>query len=90
MNRSLRSISIWYAITFLLMISMSCHLLAKAADKPNVILIMADDMGYSGITPFGGIGLETPALDKLASEGVICTKQSFCINYYHCSIKTLL
>ena len=41
--------------------------------KPNVILILADDLGYSGITSFGGMNLETPALDQLASSGVICT-----------------
>jgi arylsulfatase A len=46
---------------------------AQSNSKPNVILILADDMGYSGITPFGGIKLETPALDWLASEGVVCT-----------------
>jgi arylsulfatase A len=46
---------------------------AQVNNSPNVILILADDMGYSGITPFGGIGLETPALDRLASEGVVCT-----------------
>lgn len=46
---------------------------AEAKEKPNVILILADDMGYSGITAFGGMGLSTPALDKLAAEGVICT-----------------
>ncbi len=45
----------------------------EVAEKPNVILIMADDMGYSGITPFGGINLETPAFDKLAEKGVVCT-----------------
>lgn len=45
----------------------------KPTQKPNVILIMADDLGYSGITSFGGIGLETPALDKLAANGVVCT-----------------
>lgn len=45
----------------------------EAKDKPNVILILADDMGYSGISSFGGIGLETPALDKLAANGVVCT-----------------
>lgn len=42
-------------------------------DKPNVVLILADDMGYSGLTSFGGIGLTTPTLDRLASEGVVCT-----------------
>ncbi len=42
-------------------------------EKPNVILILADDMGYSGITAFGGQNLNTPALDKLAENGVVCT-----------------
>ncbi len=44
----------------------------KASDKPNVILIMADDMGYAGIASFGGIGLKTQNLDRLATEGVVC------------------
>lgn len=43
------------------------------SEKPNVILILADDMGYSGISPFGGIGLQTPALQNLADNGVVCT-----------------
>ncbi|MEZ5071546.1 MAG: sulfatase-like hydrolase/transferase [Bacteroidales bacterium] len=46
---------------------------SRESAKPNVILIMADDLGYSGTTAFGGIGLHTPALDRLATEGVVCT-----------------
>jgi arylsulfatase A-like enzyme len=45
----------------------------QAQNYPNVILIMADDMGYAGTTAFGGHNIETPALDWLASEGVVCT-----------------
>lgn len=46
---------------------------SQKQEKPNVILILTDDMGYSGITAFGGQNLHTPALDKLAENGVICT-----------------
>ena len=42
----------------------------EAADKrPNILLIMADDMGYTDIGSFGG-EIETPHLDVLAEEGV--------------------
>ena len=37
--------------------------------KPNIIVIMSDDMGYSDIAPFGG-EIETPNLTKLADNGV--------------------
>ena len=40
--------------------------------KPNVLLIVADDLGYSDIRSFGG-EIATPALDSLASEGLQLT-----------------
>lgn len=42
-------------------------------ERPNVILILADDMGYAGVSHFGGKGISTPALDKLAKQGIACT-----------------
>ena len=36
---------------------------------PNVLLIVADDMGFSDIGPFGG-EIATPTLDSLAQEGL--------------------
>lgn len=41
--------------------------------RPNIILILADDLGYAGLSSFGGKGIYTPQLDKLANEGVKCT-----------------
>jgi len=41
----------------------------KESQKPNIILIMADDMGYSDIGCFGS-EIPTPNLDKLAQNGV--------------------
>ncbi len=41
-------------------------------DRPNVLLIVADDMGYSDIGSFGG-EISTPTLDALAEEGVRLT-----------------
>jgi len=41
----------------------------KKAEKPNIVLIMVDDMGYSDIGCFGG-EIPTPNLDKLSEKGV--------------------
>ncbi|MEM9185592.1 MAG: arylsulfatase [Planctomycetota bacterium] len=43
--------------------------LVEGAPRPNIILIMLDDMGYSDIGCFGG-EIETPHIDQLAAEGV--------------------
>ena len=40
-----------------------------ADDRPNIVLIMADDMGFSDIGCYGG-EIHTPNLDRLAAEGL--------------------
>ncbi|MFT4092730.1 MAG: arylsulfatase [Niabella sp.] len=42
---------------------------AVAQQRPNIILILADDMGFSDLGCYGG-EVQTPNLDKLASEGI--------------------
>ena len=44
--------------------------LLSTQEKPNVIIIFCDDMGYADIGPFGGEGYETPNLDRMAEEGM--------------------
>ena len=41
----------------------------KTDTRPNIILIMVDDLGFSDIGPFGS-EIKTPNLDKLAGEGI--------------------
>ena len=41
--------------------------------KPNIILIFADDLGIEALNAYGGHGVETPHLDKLASKGMLFT-----------------
>jgi len=52
---------------------------AAANDKPNVVLMFIDDLGYGDIGPFGCKDIPTPHLDRLAAEGVVCT-QSYITN----------
>lgn len=46
---------------------------AAKQDRPNILLIMADDLGYSDLGSFGS-EIETPNLDKLADTGVKMTQ----------------
>ncbi len=47
---------------------------AHAADKPNIIFILADDMGYGDAGCFGQKTLTTPNLDRMAAEGMKFTR----------------
>jgi len=46
------------------------HLLLHADRKPNVILILADDLGYKEIGCYGQRKIKTPHLDQLAKDGM--------------------
>jgi arylsulfatase A len=39
-------------------------------DRPNIILIMSDDLGYEVINANGGTSYETPRLNDLAETGI--------------------
>ncbi len=43
---------------------------APAADKPNVIIILADDLGYGDLGCYGHPTIRTPHLDRMAREGM--------------------
>jgi len=60
---------VWMATV--MVVCVSCHQVRATAPpkRPNVLLIVADDLGYSDIGPFGG-EIATPALDNLGREGV--------------------
>jgi len=48
----------------------SSMLQASSIDKPNVIIIFCDDVGYADVGVFGAKGYKTPHLDRMAAEGV--------------------
>src|SRR5437867_7138816 len=52
----------------------------SAIAKPNVVLIMADDLGYETIGANGGTSYKTPTLDRLAAGGV---------RFEHCYVQPL-
>ncbi len=48
----------------------ACSMQAIAQDKPNVIVVYIDDMGYSDLSCYGGDYTETANIDKIAAEGI--------------------
>ncbi len=53
------------------------------AQKPNIVFVLADDMGYSDLPSYGGKGVKTPNIDRLAAEGIRFTQ--FYVNSPICS-----
>ena len=52
-----------------------------AADKqPNIVFIMADDLGWTDVACFGSKYYETPNIDKLATQGMKLTRHHHCQN----------
>jgi arylsulfatase A-like enzyme len=45
----------------------------ERSNKPNIVLINLDDMGYGDLTLTGATDYKTPHLDKMASDGVVFT-----------------
>ena len=47
---------------------------AKKSDKPNIVFILCDDMGYGDLGCYGQKYIETPNIDRMASEGMRFTQ----------------
>lgn len=63
----------------MLAIALFVPLNVRAADQPNVVFILADDLGYRELGSFGQELIKTPHLDRLAQQGMKLT-QHYCGN----------
>ncbi len=65
-------------------LSSFCHVAsANAADsarKPNIVFILADDLGYTDVACYGSKYYETPNIDRLATQGIRFTRHHHCQN----------
>jgi arylsulfatase A-like enzyme len=46
---------------------------APAANRPNVVVVMSDDMGYADLGSYGGTDIKTPNIDSIGRDGVRMT-----------------
>jgi arylsulfatase A-like enzyme len=44
-----------------------------AAERPNIVVLLADDLGYADLSVHGGKQIQTPHVDSLAAGGIRCT-----------------
>lgn len=51
-------------------LAIACAGILRASDQPNIVLVLADDLGYGDLACYGAKDLRTPELDKFASEGL--------------------
>jgi arylsulfatase A len=63
-----------YFLSFILLVFINCNSKDELKQKPNVILIMADDIGFECLSINGSTSYRTPVLDSLALNGVNFTK----------------
>jgi arylsulfatase A-like enzyme len=63
-----RTTPCWTALSFFLMASAMPIL--SADNRPNIVFILADDLGYGDLACYGRKDIKTPNIDRLASQGV--------------------
>ena len=65
-------ISFTLGICLLTLLGTSTLVSAQQSDRPNIVLILADDLGYTDISPFGS-EISTPNIARLAEQGLSFT-----------------
>jgi arylsulfatase A-like enzyme len=56
------------------LLGLTATLFAQPAARPNIIFIMADDLGYGELGSYGQTLIQTPQLDQMAREGMRFTQ----------------
>ena len=52
--------------------SLPTTLIAQSAPRqPNVVIIVADDLGYGDLSCYGAHRIQTPGMDRIANEGIV-------------------
>jgi N-sulfoglucosamine sulfohydrolase len=57
-------------VALLVLLCAGLSFFADAADRPNVLIVIADDCGYNDLPLFGGQNVKTPRIDRLAESGM--------------------
>ncbi len=65
-------INTWSSLWLLLILFMGCNRLQEKKAQPNIVLILADDLGYSDVGYMHyKEGIRTPNIDRLAISGMV-------------------
>ncbi len=71
-NKIRRALPAFVALMALATGMLGCPALARAAPprRPNIVFVLADDLGYTDLACYGSTYYETPNIDRLAASGV--------------------
>lgn len=76
-----RSTTLWCLVIVLLLLWFVVQgAETKSGQKPNIIFVMADDLGYTDVACFGSSYYETPNIDRLATQGMRLLSHHHCQN----------
>tara|TARA_A100001015_G_scaffold75281_1_gene83513 strand:- start:908 stop:2221 length:1314 start_codon:yes stop_codon:yes gene_type:complete len=62
-----------FALLIIAALTLSCNEKQKVQERPNIIIIMADDLGYGDLSIYGNKKIQTPSIDRLGNEGILMT-----------------
>jgi uncharacterized sulfatase len=82
----MRSSQVFSAVACVILLATGCFPAPKpalAADRPNIVLVFIDDMGWGDFSCFGNQDAKTPQIDRLAREGI--RFEQFYVNSPICS-----
>ena len=57
-----------FRLLFILILFSGCH---NESSLPNILLILADDLGTDQVSSYGNAYYETPNIDRLSKEGML-------------------
>ena len=64
----------WAGLLFAVVVVGNGRMSILAAERPNIVYILADDLGYGDLGCFGQQSIKTPHLDRMAAEGMRLTR----------------
>ena len=60
----------WWPVCVFLFCAVAPSMQAAQSDRPNFVLLIADDMGWEDCGPYGNRAVRTPNIDRLAKQGM--------------------
>ena len=58
------------ASVFIFCAALSIGGIAQTSEKPNILLVLVDDLGYGDLSSYGSEDIESPRIDELMSQGI--------------------
>ena len=62
----------FYLLLILNILFQSCNDKTNLKTKPNILFIMSDDHAYQAISAYDDKLIQTPNIDRIANEGILC------------------